>query len=373
MFNIKRVGVTVAVIIAVILIGSSFVGEDVTSRAIIIGMGLDCSDEGVRITAEVISPSTGEQVGAFSKVVSADGQTVSTAIQRIAEITGKEASLGRCLLLVFGQEYSETRDLTDDIEFFIQSDSFKEECNICCSQGSAEELFYKGSALSQGVSLNLSSMFKTQSKQTATVTNTLLDFTLSQRSLGKTGFMNKVEFVPSDNISQDEPDRPQGYFDLKNFVIFADNKYLCSLTDEEKRGFALLNDDVVGSAFVLDVNGTKQAVTVSSKDISLKCEGDNAVKCRVDLLGKIVRTDSADIEGVFVAQKQKELSQEAIDDLVSQANGAIEALLAKQRRYNFDIVNLRETIRRKEGSSKELDNLPVEQIQVDVTVKFAEK
>lgn len=373
MYNLRKVGIVVIVIIAVVVVATSFVGEDVSGRAIIIGMGVDAVPDGVRVTAEVISPSSGEQVGAFSKVVSANGQTVATAIQRIAEITGKEASLGRCLLLVFGQEYYEQRDMSDEIEFFIQSDSFKEECNICCSEGSAEELFYKGSALSQGVSLNLSSMFKTQSKQTAMVTNTLLDYTLSQRNMLKTGFMNKVMFVPSDNTSQEEPDRPQGYFDLKNIVVFADNKYLCELTDEENRGFALLNDEVVGSTFVSDADGTKQAVTVSTKSVSLEPNGDDGIKCSLELLGKVVRTDSADVEGIFVAQKNKELSQKVIDDVVSQATELVNALLEKQRQFNFDIVSLHETFRRRDGSSEQLDNLPTEDIKVELEIKFAEK
>lgn len=373
MYNFKRVFIFLAVVIGVVVIANSFVGENVTGRAIIIGMGIDESDEGVRLTAEVISPSTGNQVGSFSKVVSADGATVSVAIQRIAEITGKEASLGRCLLLTFGQGFYENNSLADEIDYFIQSDSFKEGCNICCCEGSAEDLFYKGSALSQGVAMNLAAMFKTQSKQTAMVTNTLLDYTLSQRSMLKTGYMNKVRFVPSGNTSQEEPDKPQGFFDLNNIVVFADNSYLCQLSDEEIRGFALLTSDVVGSTFVTDADGKEQTVTVSSKDISLKLDDDNSIKCEIDLLGKVVRTDSADVEGIFVAQKNKELSEEVINEIIEQATKFINALLNKQREYNFDIVNLHETIRRKKGSSKELDNLPTADIPVELTVKFAEK
>lgn len=373
MYNIRRVSILIALIVGVIVIAVSFVGENITGRAIIIGMGVDKIDDGVRVTAEVISPSSSEQVGSFSKIVSANGQTVATAIQRIAEITGKEASLGRCLLLVFGQDYYENYSIADDIAFFIDSDSFKEGCNICCSEGSAEDLFYKGAALSQGMSMNLAAMFKTQSEQTAMVTNTLLDYTLSQRSMLKTGFMNKVQFIPSDNKSQEEPDKPQGFFDLKNIVVFADNKYLCELTDEENRGFALLNNDVVGSTFVSNADGNQQTVTVSNKSVSLKLNEDKSVKCEVDLLGKVVRTDSADVEGMFVVQKNKELSQAVIDDVVKQATELINALLDKQKEYNFDIVKLHETIRRRDGSSEQLSNLPTQDIKVDVTVKFAEK
>lgn len=373
MYNIKRITVIILIVAAIVVIASSFVGEDVTGRAIIIGIGVDGSDEGVRVTAEVISPSSSEQVGTFSKTVSADGKTVAVAIQRIAELTGKEASLGRCLLLVFGQEYFEQNDLTNDIDFFINSDSFKEGCSICCSQGSAEQLFNDGAALSQGVALTLSSMFKSQSKQTATVTNTLLNYTLSQRDMLKTGFMNKVSFIPSQNTSQEEPNKTQGYFDLRDVVIFADNKYLCSLSDDEIRGLALLDGEVVGSTFVSTADGKPQTVTISGKDVSLKLNDDRSITCELDLLGKVVRTDSADIEGIFVAQKNKELSEAVIDDIVAQATDYINALLEKQRLYNFDIAKLHETIRRKDGTSEQLSNLPTEDIKVDVSVKFSEK
>jgi len=373
-YNIKRISIIIIVVVAVALVASSFVGEDINGRAIIIGLGVDVGSEGVKVTAEIVSPaSSGEQVGAFSKTISAEGKSIAMAISRIAEFTGKEASLGRCLLIVFGQEYYENTDLSNDIEYFIRSDSFKESSSICCCKGSAEDLFNNSAAMSQGVSLALSAMFGTQSKQTAVVTNTLLDYTLSQRSLLKTGFMNRVEFVPSDNENPTEPDRPQGYFDLRNIVIFAENKYVCSLTDEEIRGFGLMNRDVIGSSFVSNASGEQMTVTVNSKDIKLDLQSDDTIKCQINLLGKVVRTDSGEVEGQFVAQSVKELPQEVIDDVVSQATAQINAILEKQNRYNFDIVNLHETFRRKKGTSDELCALPTEQIAVQLEVKFAEK
>ena len=95
MYNIKKVFIFIAVVVLVALIAGSFVGEDLVGRAIIIGLGIDTCEEGVRVTAEIVSPaSSGEQIGTFSKTVSADGKSLATAISRIAELTGKEASLG---------------------------------------------------------------------------------------------------------------------------------------------------------------------------------------------------------------------------------------------------------------------------------------
>lgn len=374
MYNIKRLSIFIVVVLAVGLVAASFSGENIIGRAIVIGMGVDGCDEGVRVTAEIVSPaSSGEQIGTFSKTISANGKSIANAITRMAELVGKEASFGRCLVIVFGQQYYEQNDLSDDIEYFIQSDSFKESSAICCVEGTAEKFFNNGAAMSQGVSLTLSSMFNSQARQTALVTNTLLEYTLSQRGLLKTGYMNQVRFVPSDNENPSEPDKPQGYFDLRNIAVFAENKYLCMLTDEEIRGFALLNKDVIGSSFVTTAQDKQVTVTIDNKDIKLTPQQGNAVKCEISLMGKIARTDSGEVEGMFVAQNKKELPQETIDDILSQATAQINAILDKQRQYNFDVVNLHETLRRRDGTSDELNALPTADIDVEVTIKFTEK
>ena len=51
MYNIKRISIFIFAVVAIALVAGSFMGEDIISRAIIIGIGIDGSDEGVRLTA----------------------------------------------------------------------------------------------------------------------------------------------------------------------------------------------------------------------------------------------------------------------------------------------------------------------------------
>ena len=146
------------------------------------------------------------------------------------------------------------------------------------------------------------------------------------------------------------------------------------LSDEEALGFVLMNKDVTGSSFVCDTeDGSQYTVTINSKDIKLDLQQDDTIKCEISMLGRAARTDSGEVEGMFVAQNQKELPQEVIDDIIAQATAQVNALLDKQSEYNFDIVKLHETFRRRDGSSKELDSLPTKDINVEVTIKFNEK
>lgn len=256
MSDIKRIAIFIAIIIVVVLVASSFVGSEILDRAIIIGMGVDSYEDGVKLTAEVVSPGNGsEQVGTYSKTVSAIGTSVGQALNRIAELTGKEASLGRCLLIVLGQDLYEKNDFGDIIDYFINSDSFKESSAICCAQGTAEDIMNKGSALSQSVSLALTTLMQDQAEKVAIVTNNMLDYALSQRELFKTGFLNKVNFVNSQNTDANNPDKEQGYFTLDKTIVFRNNNYVCELNKDETQAFALFDDDALGDTFASNAWG----------------------------------------------------------------------------------------------------------------------
>ena len=134
MSNIKRIAIVLAVIAVFLIIGSSFKGSDILERSIILGLGIDAAENGgITLTAEVVSPGNGtEQVGTFSKTVTVSAKTIAEAIQNVAEHTGKEASLGQCVVIVFGQDYYENVDFSSVIEYFVNHHSLKESTVICC-------------------------------------------------------------------------------------------------------------------------------------------------------------------------------------------------------------------------------------------------
>lgn len=373
MSNIKRIIVVVVIIVAVLLISSSFVGSNIMDRAIIIGLGVDACEEGVRLTAEVVSPgSSGEKVGTFSKTVSASAQSVGQAIQRIAELTGKEASLGRCLILILGQELYETQDFSDVIDYFINSDSFKESSAIACCQGSAEQIINKGSVLMQSVSLAVTALIQDQANKTAIVTNNVLEYALSQRDMLKTGFINKVKYVQSDNSDPQNPDKDQGYFALDEIAVFRQNKLACMLDREEMRGFSLFEDSVLGDTFSSEASGKLLTLNINSKKVDKKLK-DGEITVKIKLFAKLARNDSADIEGIFIAQDAKEIPKETIADVTEQVRVLAQALLDKQTEYNFDVLGLHELYRQSFGTSKELENKPMDEFKVNLEVEIKEK
>lgn len=374
MSNIKRIAIVLVVIAVVAIVAGSFKGSDVLDRAIILGIGIDSLEQGgISLTAEVVSPGNGgEQVGTFSKTVTVSGETISQAIQNVAEYTGKEASLGQCVVLVLGQDYYENVDFSDLIEYFINHHSFKESAIICCCEGSAREFFNNSGALSQSVSMAIATAMLDQAPNIAVTTNDLLRYTRSQSELDCTGFLNKITFVPSDNTDEQTPDKMQGYLSYRELVVFRKNTYVCTLDEQDVKGMSLFLDDVVGETFVSYEDEVKRTLQVNNKDIEQELTKDGGFDITLNISVRLGRTDSEEVSGPITAKKNKEISAKLLDDVQKQALALAERFLAKQAEYNFDLLSFHESYRQKDGTSDALVSKPTADFPVKLTVKVEE-
>ncbi|MCH5159854.1 MAG: hypothetical protein J1F66_03270 [Clostridiales bacterium] len=372
MSNIKRTAIVIVALVLIAVVMVSFKGSDVLDRAIILGIGIDKGDSGVTLTAEIVSPGNGqEQVGTFSKTVTVDGATVGEAIQNIAEKTGKEASLGQCVVLILGQELYETVDFTAITDYFINHHSFKESAVMCCCEGKAEELFNNSDALSQSVALSVAAMLLDEADKIGIMSNSLLQFARSQTELEKTGFLNKIKFTPSENKDAQDPDKTQGFFSYRELAVFRQNTFVCDLNEDEVKGLSMFLKDTEGETFVSDSSGLKLTVQVNSKDIEQKINGDE-VDISITLSVRLARTDSDEVTGAITAKKDKEIDGKMLDDVQKQATELAELYLKKQAEYNFDLIKLHEMSRQKNGSSRELAEKPTSDFIVKLKIEVKE-
>lgn len=373
MSNFKRVGGFLLILIGVAVVMASFHGSDILNRAIILGIGIDpTEDGGIRLTAEVVSPGNGgEQVGTFSKTVTVEGRTIAETIQAVAEYTGKEASLGQCVVLVLGQQYYENVDFSDLIEYFINHHSFKESAVICCCEGSAFNLFNSGNALTQSISMSIATVILDEAKKVAVSNNNLLVYTRSQSELNKTGYLNKIKYVPSENVDSQDPDKTQGYLDYREIVVFRSNMYVCTLTEDEVTGMSLFIDSVHGEMFVSEVDTVTRTLRVSSKDIEMKPK-NGGFEITITISVRYGRTDSEEVSGPITAKKDKEIEPKVLEDVKQQAQQLAEAYLAKQVELNFDLLKFHEMYRQQEGSSDALASKPMADFPVTLSVKVNE-
>ncbi len=371
MHNLKRISLVLAVFAVAVIVSVGYKGNDILQRGIVLGVGVDAADGGVNVTVEVVSPGNGsEQVGTFSKTVTAFGVTVAEGLQSIAEKTGKETSLGQCVLIVYGEEMMK-RGFADDADYFIKSDSFKESTVVCCCEGSAQDLLNKGDALSQSVSLSLADKLKGVAPNVALPSCDLLTFSRSQRELYCTGYINFVRFESVPCADSDNIDQPQGYFVSERVAVFKNNLFVDVLTEEETEGLAVLSKDVSGNVFTVN-DGKLATLRVNTKNVSAKLK-EGGVDLSVDIYVKLARTDSFGAGGKFTAKTASEISQNALQQAEEQAKSLAETFLQKQNELEVDLIGLHELFRQKYGSTEEVKTLSMQQIPLQIAVVVMEK
>lgn len=373
MSNIKRVGIVLLVVAVVAVFMASFKGSNILDRSIILGLGIDGSEEEITLTAEVVSPGNGsDQVGTFSKTVTAKGKSIGEAIQNLAQLTGKEASLGQCVVLVLGQTYFEQQDFTSVTDYFINHHSLKESTLICCCEGTAESLLNNGNALSQSISLSIATLLLDEAEKVAVVTNNLLEYARSQNELHCTGFLNKITFVPSENEDSQEPDKTQGFFTYKEIAVFRKNVHVCTLTEQDVMGLALFFEDVTGDSYISNVEEHILTLRVNNKSIDVKLTEDGDVEIKIKLSVRLGRTDSEEVSGPITAKKDKEINPKVLDDVQRQALELAQKYVDKQAELNFDLIKLHELYRKKHGTSDALAAKPTADFPVKLTVTVEE-
>ncbi len=369
MRDLKRILVVFVFFVVTVVVSVGYKGNEISRRGIVLGVGVDRCENGVMVTVEVVSPGNGsEEVGTFSKTVSAFGKTVAEGLQNVAEKTGKETSLGQCVLIVYGEEMMRG-DVSDAADYFIKSDSCKESTVVCCCVGTAQNLLKNSDALSQSVSLSLADKLKDVAQNVALPSCDLLTFSRSQREGYQTGYLNLVHFQQADVPNQQQ--QSQGYFVSQNVVVFRNNKFVCVLSEQETQGLALLSKGVSGNVFTVK-NNTLATLRVNTKNLSANKRG-NQVDFTVDLYVKLARTDSFGAGGKFTAKTESEITQSMLDQAKEQAYVLAQAFLQKQTQWQFDLIGLHELFRRQYGSAQWVKILPTSSIPVNLKITVQEK
>lgn len=374
MNNLKRISVFLAIAAVLIVVAVGYKGNDIMKRSIVLGLGVDLGENGeVVVTAEIVSPGNGsEQVGTYSKTVTASGTTIAEALQSIAVKSGKETSLGQCVLLMYGEDFFHT-DFSSTADYFIRSDSFKESAIVCCCKGRAQDMLNNGDALSQSVSIALAEKLKGLSKDVAIPTCDLLTYSRSQRELYKTGFLNVVEFESSPNQSTEKPDQTQGFFVCNTVAVFRQNKLVTVLSKEESKGFAILQNKVSGNVFAVQGDdGKKYTLRANSKDVSVS-EEKGVISVSVEMQVKLARTDSFGAGGIFTAKTEAEIDKDMLNQVKQQSVELATLFLQKQTELDFDILQIHDTFRQKFGTTPKVTDLKMSDIPIKLTIEVTEK
>lgn len=389
MTRIKRIIIFLAVGLLFVFLSSNIIGQDISSRAIILGIGIDYDSETKEYiaTTEIISPGGGsdQQVGTFSKIVEGRGDTIASALNDIYAQTGRKTSLGQCQILLLGESMYKQVDLNQCLPYFILSEAFKDSSSLCCTVGEANALMKTRLPFSDSISLTLVELLKDAGKLVAVPSTFLSKFMQSQLSITHAGVLNIIEYVENTDQASEQSDNshPQGTYRCGNVAVFKNNQYVVSLDSEQSLAYTILATDCVGQLFAVqddreeDFYPDKVCTVLTQKNVDYKVTQDNSQ------LSVVVEVDTK-VHNLLNGYQGKEtpthprwtatLSPDMIEQTKTQIVDLLDKFFAVQKQYNFDVVNIYKVYELKYGKEwKELSNqVSFDEFQLSYQVSVGE-
>lgn len=184
---------------------------DIQKTAIILAAGLDRTEDGYTVTAQISVPVGSQDMGGSSSVeVTGNGKTVSDGFADIYAQTGWIPKLVFCNLILIGEETAK-QNVFDGLEFFLRYEYMPDNCLLAVCEGKAEEMLSDTSAIDDTSSFALEKVFS-QSAQMAGIVcqTTLKEFAIGYYGASKSGYMPYVVAKEQQGAGSSDSDSSQG-------------------------------------------------------------------------------------------------------------------------------------------------------------------
>ncbi len=130
-------------------------------RVVVTGMGVDKTEEGYSITAQVVMPSPGSESGGGSAtlgMICEQGKNISEGVQKIAYKIGKTAGLSHMSFVVVGQNMLD-ENLAEVLDFFVRDKEINSSVMLLVSPTTAKEMIKQTKNLELSASVGLQKVF----------------------------------------------------------------------------------------------------------------------------------------------------------------------------------------------------------------------
>ena len=170
---------------------------DIQKTAVILAAGIDQTQEGYELTAQISVPKGGESAGGTASVeLSGRGETVADCLMQMYANSGWVPKFDFCSLVLLGEETARAGAMPA-LNYFLHNEYMSDDCAVAACEGRAGELLQKKSAIDDTPSLAIAKLFSgATEKSGATVKNTLREFAVSTLGKAESSFMPYIRAFP---------------------------------------------------------------------------------------------------------------------------------------------------------------------------------
>ena len=247
--NIFR-GLAVALTMSCLLSGC-IPSVQLNKRAIVQAIGVDTGDEGYRITLQIFFPDGGDSgidVGKQNaKLITAEGKTISDALQNATLKQGKKIFYGHNRLLVIGKQAAEN-GIQDILPFFNSGYESRPSTSIMMAETTAEDVL--ATNIKQGIvpAESLQNMVENHTENASVVKTRLIDMIEAIYDPSKSVAIPKVKLTEESKEGESSEDgsavEATHAVTMDGTAVLKHNRLAGGLTSDETRGLVFLTDQV---------------------------------------------------------------------------------------------------------------------------------
>lgn len=198
---LKRAAPKLALLLGGVLLFAFFSNDfglvDIQKTAVILAAGIDRTEAGYELTAQISVPKGGESAGGTASVeLTGRGETVADCLMQMYANSGWVPKFDFCSLVLLGEETARTGAMPA-LNYFLHNEYMSDDCAVAACEGRAGELLQKKSAIDDTPSLAIAKLFSgATEKSGATVKNTLREFAVSTLGKAESSFMPYIRAFP---------------------------------------------------------------------------------------------------------------------------------------------------------------------------------
>lgn len=270
---------------------------DIEHTAIIVALGVDKNKENTEyeISAQIAIPqASADNASESESVISAKGQTIGEALDKIAVNTGWYPLFSFCNMVILG-ENTLKGNVMDSVNYFIRTDRLPDSAAICACEGSAKDLLLTDTPLDSVSSFALEKILEQDYAKLDRIANVnIKNFADGYFSKSQRGFLPYVKTIPSgdaENASKggnngsgsqkeggntskgENAESKSNIYDASSAIIFSKGIAVGMLAPEETLLFNLKDKNSIDTFFKIDeaeIHGQKTPVLVELDETKKK-------------------------------------------------------------------------------------------------------
>lgn len=334
----KWVAFGLAFIIALFM-GTAINATPISSRAVVVGIAVDKSEELLEITAQILVTSGSSAGKPQSKEVAAKAATVSGALSQIAENTSMIVSLAHCNLVILGKEILEDNAVYP-LDYLVRNAYLSENALIIGTLGKASEILKTKVAFSELASLYAQRAMESLANFDSVAERSIKEFVVDEKKYNKSNYLMIIERVPLETVDvvptaggedssqgggqESGGDKQEYYFNMRETAIFYDSKMVGLLSETETIGLNLVKKEVsAGTLHIVGDNGEQIEVYIVGESADKEFDNDTrTMKVNIEMKVNVKEINATHsilprADGVLSETELKRGEQTLIDSVVA--------------------------------------------------------